>query len=171
MTRLILETRDVTKVFGRGSGLVHALRPVNLSLEAGKLILLIGTVWQRQDNPALNSWVHADAGHGLCADLRRQHGECAPGGNLRNPRGNTSGLYFSGMHLFPTLTAVQNVQLALDVRGERGAKARAKSRELLDRLGLGARAKAFPGRTQRRGATTRGNSARARRGPRGHSRG
>ena len=46
--------------------------------------------------------------------------------------------------MFPTLTAVENVQLALDVRGERGRKARAKSEDLLARLGLAGRLAALP---------------------------
>jgi putative ABC transport system ATP-binding protein len=42
---------------------------------------------------------------------------------------------FQSYHLFPTLTAVQNVQLALDIRGERGRAAK-KSQEALDMVGL-----------------------------------
>jgi putative ABC transport system ATP-binding protein len=45
------------------------------------------------------------------------------------------GFVFQSYHLFPTLTAVQNVQLALDIRGERGGAAK-KSQEALDMVGL-----------------------------------
>jgi putative ABC transport system ATP-binding protein len=46
-----------------------------------------------------------------------------------------------GFDLFPTLTAAENVRLALDVRG---AKARAKTREVLASLGLAHKSAAFP---------------------------
>lgn len=144
MTRLILETRDVTKVFGRGSGLVHALRPVNLSLEAGKLILLMGPSGSGKTTllSILGCMLTPDTGSVRICGVSTEN---ARPEELAGIRRKYIGFIFQSYHLFPTLTAVQNVQLALDVRGERGAKARAKSRDLLDRLGLGARAKAFPG--------------------------
>jgi putative ABC transport system ATP-binding protein len=46
--------------------------------------------------------------------------------------------------LFPTLTAAENVRLALDVRGERSALARAKAEKALAKVGLSHKAKAFP---------------------------
>jgi putative ABC transport system ATP-binding protein len=54
------------------------------------------------------------------------------------------GFVFQSYHLFPTLTAAENVQLALDVRGEHGRKAKAKSEDLLARLGLASRLAALP---------------------------
>jgi putative ABC transport system ATP-binding protein len=51
------------------------------------------------------------------AQIRRQH----------------VGFVFQAYHLFATLTAAENVQLALDVRGERGPKAVAKTAEVMAR--------------------------------------
>ena len=51
---------------------------------------------------------------------------------------------FQSYHLFRALTAIENVQLALDIRGEHGRKARAKSEDVLGRLGLANRMAAFP---------------------------
>jgi putative ABC transport system ATP-binding protein len=62
------------------------------------------------------------------AQIRRQH----------------VGFVFQSYHLFPTLTAVENVQLALDVRGERGFKAQLKSRDVLAHVGLAHKHNAFP---------------------------
>ncbi len=59
-------------------------------------------------------------------------------------RRNHIGFVFQSYHLFPTLTAAENVQLALDVRDERGRKARARAREMLVRVGLEHKVKAFP---------------------------
>jgi putative ABC transport system ATP-binding protein len=52
------------------------------------------------------------------------------------------GFIFQSFQLIPTLTAAENVQVPLELRGERDAAARA--RELLARVGLGERATHFP---------------------------
>ena len=52
------------------------------------------------------------------------------------------GFVFQSYHLFPTLTAEDNVRLALDVRGERSQ--RKTAREVLGMVGLGHKTKAFP---------------------------
>ena len=57
-------------------------------------------------------------------------------------RGEKVGFVFQTFQLIPTLTAVENVQVPLELRGERGAAARA--RDLLDRVGLGDRATHLP---------------------------
>src|SRR5205807_9430907 len=45
------------------------------------------------------------------------------------------GFVFQSYHLFPTLTALDNVRLVLDVRGERSPEAKVKAREALAIVG------------------------------------
>jgi putative ABC transport system ATP-binding protein len=54
------------------------------------------------------------------------------------------GFIFQSYHLFPTLTATDNVRLALDVRGENSARSVTKCEEALARVGLAHRIGAFP---------------------------
>jgi putative ABC transport system ATP-binding protein len=54
------------------------------------------------------------------------------------------GFVFQSFHLFPTLSATDNVRLALDVRGEPSRAARVKSREALAKVGLAHKTKAYP---------------------------
>src|SRR5712691_9942858 len=54
------------------------------------------------------------------------------------------GFVFQSYHLFPTLTAAENVRLALDVRGDRSPRARIKADEALATVGLSHKANAFP---------------------------
>jgi putative ABC transport system ATP-binding protein len=54
------------------------------------------------------------------------------------------GFVFQSFHLFPTLSATDNVRLALDVRGERSRAARVRSREALAKVGLAHKTKAYP---------------------------
>jgi putative ABC transport system ATP-binding protein len=74
------------------------------------------------------------------------------------------GFVFQSYHLFPDADAVDNVRLALDVRGARGRPAIAKAKEaLLVTVGLSHKENAFPTRTQRRRAAARRDRARHRR--------
>jgi putative ABC transport system ATP-binding protein len=54
------------------------------------------------------------------------------------------GFVFQSFHLFPTLSATDNVRLALDVRGEPSRAARVRSREALAKVGLAHKTKAYP---------------------------
>jgi putative ABC transport system ATP-binding protein len=67
-------------------------------------------------------------GSGELAKLRREH----------------IGFVFQSYHLFPTLTAIDNVRLALDVRGERSVPAIAKAKEVLLTVGLSHKENSFP---------------------------
>jgi putative ABC transport system ATP-binding protein len=57
-------------------------------------------------------------------------------------RGEKVGFIFQSFQLIPTLTAAENVQVPLEMRGDTGANARAE--ELLARVGLGGRTHHFP---------------------------
>jgi len=54
------------------------------------------------------------------------------------------GFVFQGFNLFPALTAVENVELALNLRGIRGKQARERSQTLLEHVGLGDKAQHHP---------------------------
>jgi putative ABC transport system ATP-binding protein len=69
-----------------------------------------------------------DAGPEKLAKLRRDH----------------VGFIFQSYHLFPTLTAADNVRLALDVRGDNSGHAVAKANDALAMVGLSHKTNAFP---------------------------
>ncbi|WP_312002390.1 ABC transporter ATP-binding protein [Bradyrhizobium hereditatis] len=123
---------------------MRALRGVDLSLRRGELTLLMGPSGSGKTTlllvlgcmltPTSGSVTvcgtsTSNADREKLAKIRREH----------------VGFVFQSYHLFPTMTAAQNVQLALDIRHERGARAAKKSRAALEMVGLEQKADVLPG--------------------------
>ena len=143
MTGPILEARHVSKRLGRGAGEVHAVKDVSLELKTGELTLLMGPSGSGKTTllsmlgcmlSPTSGTVHVSgrstegAGSQELACLRREH----------------IGFIFQTYHLFPTLTATENVQLALDVRGEPADVARKAAQDALVRVGLRQKLRSYP---------------------------
>jgi putative ABC transport system ATP-binding protein len=143
MTQPLLEAVDVVKDLGSGAARVVALKGVTLSLAGGELTLLMGPsgsgkttllsilgciLTPTSGTVRVCGQPAAGLGPEEMAVLRRDH----------------VGFVFQSFHLFPTLSATDNVRLALDVRGEPSRKARVRSKEALARVGLAHKTKALP---------------------------
>jgi putative ABC transport system ATP-binding protein len=143
MTVAVLDAVDVEKTLGRGAAEVQALKGISLSLNGGELVLLMGP--SGSGKTTLLSVMGC-----LMAPTRgivRVGGQSIAGAgpeDLAKLRRDHIGFIFQSYHLFPTLTAEDNVRLALDVRGERSRRAAAKAREALALVGLSHKTKAFP---------------------------
>jgi putative ABC transport system ATP-binding protein len=55
------------------------------------------------------------------------------------------GFIFQSFNLFPTLTAGENVELALDLKGQRGPAAKRRAKGFLEQVGIGAKVRLVPG--------------------------
>jgi putative ABC transport system ATP-binding protein len=64
--------------------------------------------------------------------------------DLAKLRRDHVGFVFQSYHLFPTLTALDNVRLSLDVRSEGGANAKSRSSDALARVGLSHKQSSYP---------------------------
>ena len=143
MTEPVIEAANVSKVYGDGPLEVQALTDINLTIKSGELTVLMGPSGSGKTTllsilgcmltPTVGSvricgTPTTGARPDQLASIRRQH----------------IGFIFQGYHLFPTLTAAENVQLALDLRGEHGAGATAKAEEVLASVGLGSKLESFP---------------------------
>jgi putative ABC transport system ATP-binding protein len=143
MKEILIEARDVRKTLGKGAGQVQALRGVSVGLRKGELTLLMGPSGSGKTTLLLilGCMLTPDAGSlTVCgvptADADKE--------GLAKIRRDHIGFVFQSYHLFPTLNARQNVQLALDIRGHHGRNAAAKAREALALVGLEHKAKALP---------------------------
>jgi putative ABC transport system ATP-binding protein len=144
MSAAVIEAKGIVKELGTGAAAVRAVKGVDLSITAGELTLLMGPSGSGKTTllsilgcvltPTEGDVTIAGrTARGLrpeaLAALRRDH----------------VGFVFQSFHLFPTLTAAENVRMALDVRGERGASAAKKAHAALAEVGLEHRAAARPG--------------------------
>jgi putative ABC transport system ATP-binding protein len=143
MTEAVIEAVDVVKFLGKGAAQVQALRGASLALTAGELTLLMGPsgsgkttllsilgciLTPSQGTVRIRGRSIDGAGPEELAKLRREH----------------VGFVFQSYHLFPTLTATDNVRLVLDVRGERSAAAVGKAHEALAVVGLSHKTGSYP---------------------------
>ncbi len=140
----ILEARHIVKELGEGNSKILALRGVNLTLYPGEFTLLMGPSGSGKTtllsilgcilSPTSGSVTIAgesanNRGAEELADLRRRH----------------LGFIFQAYNLFPTLTALDNVKIALDVRGFSDADCQSRAAEALHAVGLDHRLHSYPG--------------------------
>ena len=141
MSDAVLEVRALTKTYRSGGQPLTVLRDVGFRLEAGDTCAIVGPSGSGKTTLL-----------GLCAGLDRAtagsvvlDGVCLDelGEDERaRLRGDRVGFVFQTFQLVPTLSALENVSVPLELRGERGAERRAA--ELLDRVGLGERCHHYP---------------------------
>jgi putative ABC transport system ATP-binding protein len=143
MSQSILEAKSVSKVLGHGAGEVHAVKGVDLSLRGGELTMLMGPSGSGKTTllSMLGCMLTPTSGSvAVCG----QSTEGADAEALAKLRRENIGYIFQQYHLFPTLTASENVQIALDLRGEDGKGARSKAHAALARVGLAHKIESFP---------------------------
>jgi putative ABC transport system ATP-binding protein len=143
MTEFVMEALGVAKVLGTGAAQVRALKGVNLALKGGELTLLMGPSGSGKTTllSILGCMLTPTEG------VVRVRGDSVAGKDpeaLAKLRRENIGFIFQSYHLFPTLTAADNVRLALDVRGEYGKSAKEKSRDALAKVGLSHKVSNYP---------------------------
>jgi putative ABC transport system ATP-binding protein len=143
MTIPVLEAIDVVKFLGAGAGRVEALKGVNLSLSGGELVLLMGPSGSGKTTllSVLGCILSPSEGS---VRVRGHDTTGLQPEELSRLRRDYIGFVFQSYHLFPALTAIDNVWLALDVRRERSRRAIAKAREALAIVGLSHKVNALP---------------------------
>jgi len=139
----MLELRGVTKVYGQGDTSVNALRGIDLSVDPGAMVAVMGPSGSGKSTllTIAGSLEEPTEGEVLIdGTLLRQMSRSAKA-RLRR---RSIGYVFQDFNLLPGLTAVENVSLPLELDGISGRRARAVGKRALDDLGLSARADRFP---------------------------
>jgi len=141
--RPALQARGLTKVYAQAEAAVVVLDHVDLDVHRGEMTLLMGPSGSGKTTllsilggilPASAGVVSID-GQSLAEFSERE---------LSRFRLQHIGFVFQAFNLFPTLSAVQNVALALNLRGITGSAARSQASDLLDQVGLSAKLQTYP---------------------------
>src|SRR5437868_6741596 len=132
---MLIETRDVTRLYQMGANQVLALDHVSVGIGEGEFVSIQGTSGSGKST-LLNLLGGLD---------RPSSGEVffdsQPLGPLSKKqmaryRRHSVGMIFQNFNLIPTMTAAENVQLALAFGGMQGVERRQRAEALLDRVGL-----------------------------------
>jgi putative ABC transport system ATP-binding protein len=139
----VIRARGLTKIYREGAAELRALSDVDLDIHSGQLTLLMGPSGSGKTTllSILGCILGASAGR---LELLGEEVTALPEKELPRIRRERIGFVFQGFNLFPTLSAAENVALAMDVRGIRGARARRRAEELLVEVNLEDRMRAFP---------------------------
>jgi putative ABC transport system ATP-binding protein len=139
----VYELRGVSKTYSLGSGRVHAVREVDLTVRSGETAAIVGpsgsgktTLLQllgALDRPSEGEIVFEGRDIASLGD-----------GELGKLRLRTFGFVFQAFNLIPTLTAAQNVEIALAPTGAVADERRDRVLALLDSVGLAPRADHVP---------------------------
>jgi putative ABC transport system ATP-binding protein len=143
MTDLAIEVRGLVKTYGSGATAVDALRGVDLLIEPGEFVAVMGPSGSGKSTllHILGALESATAG---TVAVGGQHYEGLDDRELTRLRGERIGFVFQFFNLLPSLSAVENVLLPALILGRIDDAARARAAELLDRVGLGDRAEHRP---------------------------
>lgn len=137
----LLATRDLSKQVSSPEGTLTILDKVTLAISAGESVAIVGASGAGKstllallaglDEPSSGQvWLNGSELNALDEDGRAA------------VRAKAVGFVFQSFHLIPSLTALENVMLPLELAGERNAREAAN--ETLAQVGLGARARHYP---------------------------
>jgi putative ABC transport system ATP-binding protein len=140
-TSFMLSAREVTKEYMSGEQKIAVLRDVSFSIPQGAFVAIVGPSGSGKttllgllaglDTPTRGTVLLDDSDLGKLTENERA-----------KLRGEKVGYVYQSFQLIPTLTAQENVQVPLELRGTPGATERA--RDLIDRVGLTGRGHHFP---------------------------
>lgn len=138
---IILNIQDLSKTYQSAGRTLTVLNNINFSVEAGSTLSIVGPSGSGKTTLL-----------GLCAGLDRSSSGLIELNNIRlddlsedqraQVRNQYVGFIFQNFQLLPTLTALENVMVPLELRGERNIRTR--SLELLDKVGLADRVQHYP---------------------------
>lgn len=138
----LIEIRNLCKTFGTGSTAVHALEDVSLDIEAGEIFGIIGLSGAGKSTlvRCMNLLERPTSGTVTVdgADMTALSNK-----ELRAAR-REIGMIFQSFNLLMQRNALANVRFPLELAGVPKKEANKRAQELLDMVGLGDRAEAFP---------------------------
>lgn len=135
----IAEMQEVTRDFRSGAGVVQALRGITMRVQPGEFVALRGRSGSGKTT-LLNILVGLDSPtQGIVRVLERDLSKMNESERARLRR-ESIGIMFQNAHLFPSLTAQENVEIPLRLARMPSAQRTKQAREALEHVGLSKRA-------------------------------
>jgi putative ABC transport system ATP-binding protein len=138
----LIEITELTKTYGHGATAVKALDGVSMRVNESEVMMMLGPSGSGKTTllSVMGGILQATSGSVKIAGV-----EIVGMSERRLPkvRLENIGFIFQGFNLFPALTALENVEIALELRGTIPNK-RKRSQELLETVGLGDKLRSFP---------------------------
>jgi putative ABC transport system ATP-binding protein len=143
MSAPVLLLSDVTREHVQGDAVVHALRGVDLAVHAGELVAVMGP-----SGSGKSTLLHVAGGLDTPTSGRvfveERDLATLSAAQVAAVRRRSVGYVFQDLNLLPSLSALENVSLPLELDGVRGGLARQAARAALDEVGVGSMAGRFP---------------------------
>ena len=145
MDEMGIRIEGLSKRYGEGDTAVEALKDVNMRVDPGEVVGLIGPSGSGKSTllKCLGAVIEPTAGR-MTLGNETIYDNGWKIADLRALRRDNIGFVFQAPYLIPFLDVTDNVALLPMLAGQPNAKARARARALLDALDVGHRAKAEP---------------------------
>ena len=139
----IIETKSLTKTFGSNGVAVRALRGIDLAVERGEFLALIGPSGSGKSTLlAILGCLDSPTSGSYAFDRERVDG--LSGAELARIRNQKIGFVFQLYNLLPKASVLRNVELPMLYAGVPRKERRRRATELLERVGIPEKAKQLP---------------------------
>jgi putative ABC transport system ATP-binding protein len=139
----LLDLRDITKDYPLGQTIVHALRGLDLAIEKGEIVAIMGPSGSGKST-LMHLLGALDTPSAGTASLEGHNLHELSENELVTLRGKKVGFVFQTFNLIQSLTAQKNVELPMIFQGVRKGARAERARALLEKVGLGERMKHRP---------------------------
>ena len=137
----IIELRGVSRTVTSGADRLTILHPLDLSVPRGQFLAVVGSSGSGKSTLlSLVAGLDQPTSGQIFVDGRNI--TAMPEDDLADLRGALVGFIFQSFHLIPSLTAYENVLVAMELTGRRDARTRAQT--LVEEVGLAGRGHHYP---------------------------